>query len=537
MPLRGNLEDVSRHSLKGWAWDDEAPAAPVNLVVSVDGNVRAHCLANLQRPDLQEAAIGEGRHGFSLSFAPPLSPYGRHVVMVRREGDGAHLPGSPHVLEPTAAFDEAIRTGIAQILTTTTSSELADRLAFVTEIADNLRQLHADAQSDLMGREARQRRRLGETHSGLASAADPKEQPRALVVDDRVPLSDHDAGSNAVLSHIRALQRLGYAVTFAPANLSGDAGLLAAEGVACCLRPWYGSVEDVLRRQHGAFTLVYLHRVSTAARYLMLARDYQPRAFLIYSVADLHHLRLGQQAEIERRPELAEAAQYMRLAELSAAQLADAVITYSTSEAVLLRQHVRPEKVHVVPWTVALNSTAMPLQERRGFAFIGGFGHQPNVDAAHWLIDGIVPELEAQGSMIPCMLVGSDMPESLRRLRPHSVEPIGHVSNLSTVFDRVRLTIAPLAFGAGVKGKVLDSLAAGVPCVCTTVAADGLDLPESLRDLVADTSGGLARSILALHQDKVLNQTCAEAGLNYIATMNSESHVDALLQAAIGTAK
>ena len=104
---------------------------------------------------------------------------------------------------------------------------------------------------------------------------------------------------------MRSVQRLGFAVTFVPADMSGrvDPALVAA-GIDSRGLPWGGSVEEVLRREAGLFDLVYLHRVANA-RYIPLIRTHLPRARLIYSVADLHHLRLARQAEIEERPRAA----------------------------------------------------------------------------------------------------------------------------------------------------------------------------------------------------------------------------------------
>jgi len=284
--------------------------------------------------------------------------------------------------------------------------------------------------------------------------------------------------------------------------------------------------------------LVYLHRVDTAGRYAQLVRDTQRGARLVYSVADLHHLRTSRQAEVEGRPDLASYAEHLRFLELTAARAADAVITHSTVEAALLRQKIPAETVHVVPWAVVPRPTEVPYSERRGLAFIGGYRHRPNVDAARFLIEAVMPAVAALDTEIPCLLVGSGMPDSLRALatvRP-GVEAVGHVVELASVFDRVRLTVAPLAYGAGVKGKVLDSLAAGVPCVCTPAAAEGLDLPEPLAELVADTSAGLARSIAALHGDEGLNRACSESGLAYVAEHLSDGRVDRLMQLATGRA-
>ncbi|MGU3330358.1 glycosyltransferase family 4 protein [Methylobacterium mesophilicum] len=516
MALRGHVDWLSRRQIIGWAQDTTAPDTPVSLFVSVDGRVVGRCLADRPRDDLVREGIGHGRHGFDFAFPDGALPaLARCTVAVRREGDGAMLPGSPRALDPITAFDKDLQGRLAHALAEPVDDAEADRrLAFLMDQAQLLRRARAEQPGSL---------------------AASQNQPRALVVDTVMPDTGRDAGSNAILSHMRSLQRLGYAVTFVPADLWADGAALEAEGITCCLHPWYATVEEVLRRNAGAFALVYLHRVDTAGRYSQLVRDTQRGARLVYSVADLHHLRTARQAEIEGRADLGAYAKHLRFLELTAAQAADAVITHSTHEAALLRRHVPAERVHVVPWAVASRPTTVPFADRRGLAFIGGYGHRPNVDAARYLIEAVMPAVSTEPA-IPCLLVGSGMPESLRALAVSraGVEAVGHVPELASVFDRVRLTVAPLAYGAGVKGKVLDSLAAGVPCVCTPAAAEGLDLPEPLARLVADTPAGLARSIVALHGDEALNLTCSEAGLAHVAERFSERRVDALMQAVVG---
>ncbi|MCX4195493.1 hypothetical protein OMR07_07755 [Methylobacterium organophilum] len=87
----------------------------------------------------------------------------------------------------------------------------------------------------------------------------------------------------------------------------------------------------MLRRHAEAFTLVYLHRVDTAGRYSQLVRDTQRGARLIYSVADLYHLRTARQAEVVGRTDLAAYAEHLRFLELTAAKAANAVITHSSA--------------------------------------------------------------------------------------------------------------------------------------------------------------------------------------------------------------
>ena len=125
------------------------------------------------------------------------------------------------------------------------------------------------------------------------------------------------------------------------------------------------------------------------------------------------------------------------------------------------------------------------------------------------------------------------MPDSLLQPRP-SVVAHGPVVDLAGLLGTMRLTVAPLLFGAGIKGKVLDSLAAGIPCVCTPIAAEGIALGPALTSLVASDAAGLAASILRVHNDPELWAACRQEGLDYATTMLSEAGVDAQLQAALG---
>jgi hypothetical protein len=110
---------------------------------------------------------------------------------------------------------------------------------------------------------------------------------------------------------------------------------------------------------------------------------------------------------------------------------------------------------------------------------------------------------------------------------------LGHVADLSEIFDRVRLTVAPLRYGAGVKSKVLASLAAGVPCVMSPVAAEGINLPPLLPGLVGATPTALAERIVRLHADTAANHEASRAGLALIKEDFAETRVQAVLQAAI----
>lgn len=550
-PFQGVLDQCDRDRIAGWAWQPGVDT-PLALQVLDNGVPLVRILANRDRPDLRAAGIGNGRHGFDIIVPGGLSPLSRHVLEIRRESDGAALPGTPVVLDPVNSFDPALENAVARAVAGLAGAEAAEErvLSFLVAQTEQLLQRRAASEGGAARRDAlaQFRRRWGPGASaatdapvgasvGASVGAPVDAGPQALVIDDRLPVRGRDAGSDAVLSHVRAMQSLGYAVSIvASRDMAATERGLEAAGVRCLGNPFYASVEDVLRRQAGCFDLVYLHRGTVAGSYGPLVRRYMPQARLVYSVADLHHLRLRRQAEVQARPELLRAGAGMRLTELKAAWEADAVITHSAEEAAMLRQALPGASVHVVPWAVPVSppDRRRPgFAERSGVAFIGHGNHAPNADAAHWLVEAVMPLVWQADAAVECLLVGSELPPSVCMLERPGVTVLGHVPDLRTVFERVRLTAAPLRFGAGVKGKVLASLAAHTPCAMTPVAAEGLDLPPVLRALVGADAPALATIILQLHRDKRANRAASQAGARFVEDWCNEAAVEGALATAI----
>ncbi len=527
MTLRGHIDGIDRARVYGWAQDDADPAAPVSLTVQIDSLPPLRVLANTYREDLEQNGIGSGRHGFSIKLAD-ISPLAAHVLRIRREHDGLDLPGSPLDIAAVLTFDAKSMDDVARALKDgADETELLLRAGFLAHQVDRLLQACADKRAD-------QAQHFRARWAGRAAAAVPDAKPRVLVIDDRYPTPHRDAGSQAVVSHMLSMLRLGCAVVFAAADLSGpgDGAGLDTHDISCRCRPWAASLEEVLLREANGFAAVYVHRIGNT-RYLPLIRHYQPRARLVYSVADLHHLRLSRQAEVEQRPELLDASRRLQAAELGAVRFVDSVITHSSFEAALIRQEIPDAPVHVVPWSLKAQPTVVRFDQRRGLAFIGNYAHAPNLDAALWLVQEVMPAVRQLNPAIECLLAGTGMPDVLRQAVSPGVRALGYVNRLPGLFDQVRLTVAPLTFGAGVKGKVYESMAAGVPCACTPVAAEGMDLPDVLQTLVAQEPAQLAAIIVRLHEDSAFNAECGKAGLSYVRQVLSEARLDELLRPAL----
>jgi autotransporter-associated beta strand protein len=538
--LRGKLDVVNRHEMTGWAQDCSDAERPVGLVVSANGRLVARVLANRFRRDLQSAGMGSGRHSFTARIPPGMLGLEAQEIRVAREVDGAELPGSPFLLPALRELDAD--TG-AQL------SALFDGLADDAAEARGLAWLAQETQALLERRAARtgfraerdalarHRRRWGPSAPDLPPELVLAASGRALVIDVQAPCVDRDGGSVAILSHMRALTSLGYAVSFAAAQggitEAASAGL-AQEGIAVCGQPYYSGVEDVLRLHAGTFDVIYLHRHQCADRYLALARAFHPKARIVYSVADLHHVRLARQAQVEGRPELLAYSRRVAAVEAHAASRADVVLTHSAAEAPILRQVTGFGRVHVVPFAAAARPAKCGFAERQGLAFIGSFGHAPNADAVYVLARDIMPLVWAKDPRIICRIAGHGWDASRLQGMDPRMEILGPTHDLDGLLASVRLTVAPLRFGAGLKAKVLDSFAAGVPCVMTGIAAEGLALQDPLSHPVADDTATLAGHILRLHADQALNARIGQAAALLVADAFDQARVtDALGEALL----
>ena len=359
-----------------------------------------------------------------------------------------------------------------------------------------------------------------------------------LFVDETTPTPCEDAGSNAAFTHMRAMQQMGGKVTFIPAEnlafLGKPSQALRDSGIEFLHQPYFWSLEEVLRKRADEFDIIYLHRLNTAARHLATCRAFAPKARIVYNVADLHFLRLERALALNAEPQLnAALVETTRTKELTAAREVDAVIVHSEAEAQLLKEH-GVEHVFLVPWTVPSVPSERDFQTRSGCMFVGGFGHAPNVDAIEWLMSDIWPLIRSEIAGATLTIVGSHMPSQIARFGgANGVRCLGFVDDLKPLYESHRLTIAPLRYGAGLKGKVAQSLAHGIPCIGTPVAYEGFDI-AAVGALSAETPEEFAVKFVRTYTDKRVWMRARSLALRYAADNFSEAAVTARLAVSLG---
>jgi glycosyltransferase involved in cell wall biosynthesis len=135
--------------------------------------------------------------------------------------------------------------------------------------------------------------------------------------------------------------------------------------------------------------------------------------------------------------------------------------------------------------------------------FVAGFAHAPNVDAAVFLVSEVIPRLEEDIGPVSVVLAGSQPTATVRALAGPNVQVTGYVSNetLGELYQRHRVAIVPLRFGAGVKGKVVESLSHGLPLVTTSIGAQGIVGLEGVVPVRDDVPGIVAALKLLLTDD------------------------------------
>jgi glycosyltransferase involved in cell wall biosynthesis len=533
-PLKGRIDHADRRRVSGWAADGARPGEAVELELRLDGAAVGRFRANRFRKDLADAGIGTGHHAFVVEIPGGLSAHAERVIELVRAGDGAALLGSPVVLPAEPPVGEAARRALEDAVAA--AAQGASPAALEALMRELMRAL-AERLPEARPHQAALLARWGAKD---AAAPEPGRR-RALVIDESIPDVGRDAGSHALLSHMRALRRLGFEVEFVPSYAMEAApeaaARLEAEGFRAWLAPWVGSVEEVLRLGGEAFEVVYVHRVAVMLKYAALVRRWCPGARLLYCVADLHHLRAAREAALMGADPEAEDIARLQEAELAAIQAADAPITHSPVELARLAEAMPGVAVHLVPWEVALPEPPVPAALRKGVAFVGSFGHMPNRDAAWQLLEEVMPLVWETDPTIPFLLAGSGMPADIRAAAAAAcgpVEVLGQIPALGPLWARARVACAPLRFGAGIKGKVLDALAAGIPCVCTPIAAEGMELPEALMALVGETPAEMAASILRLHADDAAADALGEAGRAHVAAAHAARVIDAAMAPALG---
>ncbi len=328
---------------------------------------------------------------------------------------------------------------------------------------------------------------------------------------------DRDAGSIYTIYLIKLFQHFSYKITFFPGNTTRHFGRYTEElqqmGVECLYEPFVNSLGEYLESHGRYFDVVILCRADQAIPFFDEVRLHCPNAKIIFHTVDLHYLREERAARVKNSIVDLKKAHQRKRDELEICRKANCTLVSSKSEVSLLEKEVPDAYVECFPFVLSVPGRKKGFDERQNIAFIAGYLHEPNVDAITYFVREIWPQIAERLPHAQLLLVGSNMPEAVRGLASDRIRALGYMENLTQFLENCRVTVAPLRFGAGIKGKLITSLAHGVPVVASSLAVEGMGCEHGVHLLVADSIAEWTEAVARAYSNEDLWEYLSDNGL------------------------
>lgn len=353
-------------------------------------------------------------------------------------------------------------------------------------------------------------------------------KPHILFVDHYVPQWDRDAGSRSALHYIQLFLKSGFHVTFWPDNRHLDpiyGPQLQEMGVEVI----YGGEPDLsfdawIERNGKYIDYVLLSRPHVSLKYIVQSL-HKTKAKVIYYGHDLHYRRMELQRDVEGDETPQDVIDGMRKDELFLCRNVDVFMYPGREEVDLVSAQIGGASKGLVIPVITFEDREVAefdphlhsARDQKLVFFVGGFAHVPNVDGVKWFTSQVWPLVQARDPAYRLVIAGSNPPPGLVGAGVTGVELLGRISDeqLNAFYRTVGMAIAPLRFGGGVKGKVIEALAKAVPVVTTSVGVQGIPCGEEVA-WVADSAEDFAAAVLSVAASAELTERKVKAGVSFI---------------------
>lgn len=363
--------------------------------------------------------------------------------------------------------------------------------------------------------------------------------PNFLFLEENMPKPDQDSGSRRFMEILKILQRNGHHIVLAvkhfdEANDSNYITYFQNAGIEVC--------RDYVNAQNKIVKVT--DQVVNALAYVEVIWIFRPLGFdywyslingkingqkIIYDMVDLHYLRMERENNYidvvtkERVQEIS----FFREKEYSGMNISDAVISISDEEKNTVSENgVKKNKIFTVSNIhKPVDNVPLGFSEREGLLFIGGYNHLPNIDAVKFLHDQILPLVWAKNDKIKIFILGPDFPADLKeKFHSERFQILGYQETVDFWFENSRVFVAPLRYGAGVKGKIGQALEFKLPVITTGIGAEGMSLEDQKTALISDENPqNFADKILELYDNESLWQTLHENSLLPLSKFSIET--------------
>ena len=348
-----------------------------------------------------------------------------------------------------------------------------------------------------------------------------------LVIDTYLPFHDRESGGHRLFQILLILRKLGYQVSFLPHNQKFEepyVSELQQKGIEVLIfREPISGIRKQISKRLEKLDIVWICRPQMYREYGSFIRK-RCTARIIYDTIDLHFIRVKRQWELFGKKSKKLHRKWVKYLkdEKSFSRHCDIVLTITEDEALQVCNWGN-EKTFIVPNIHLSAPSSIPdFKERSGVLFIGSYLHTPNIDAANWLVHEIMPLVWHKNPETHLFLLGSNPTSEILKLRRSGVCVTGFVKDVKPYFDQVKAFVAPLRYGAGMKGKVGQSMSLGLPVVTTAIGAEGMNLINGKHALISEDPVIIAQNIATLGNDEAKWNELSSAGIRHMEDYSPE---------------
>lgn len=331
---------------------------------------------------------------------------------------------------------------------------------------------------------------------------------RILVIDRTVPNFDKDAGGRCTYMYLKIFQSIGLAITFIGDDYKKSNpynSFLQQRGIEVLYGDIYKSNRDKwLKNNLNHFDFVFLQRPNIAMKYIdLIKKNFNGKIF--YFAHDLHYMRLRREYNITKNNNTLKLSQFFEKVEYDIFSKTDVGYVVGSYEQKIIKEKFKNKPIYNIPiyiYEKQLSNINKDFSIRRDLIFVGGFSHTPNKDAMLWFSKDIFPHILKKYPEMKLNIVGSHIPIVIKKLQSKNIKISENMSDedLKSLYQKCRIAIAPLRFGAGVKGKIVEAAYNQIPIITTSIGVEGLDNSFGAL-LVEDDALKIAQLICSIYTD------------------------------------
>lgn len=352
---------------------------------------------------------------------------------------------------------------------------------------------------------------------------------KLLIIGHHFPEPKSSAAGSRMLQIIQCFQINNYHITFACASAKNenafDLSSLDIESVSIQLND--SSFDDFIKQLNPDSVL--FDRFMTEEQFGWRVAEHCPDTIRILDTEDLHGLRKGRHQALKDKKPFDTSYIFNDTAkrEIASIYRCDISLIISEAEMDILKSEFKVDAslLHYLPFlldTVSEDSQSQlpKFEDRQHFITIGNFIHEPNYDAVLYLKKSIWPLIRKKLPTAEMHVYGAYASQKVEQLHYEKQGFLikGFADDVNTVMQDSKICLAPLRFGAGLKGKLVDAMQNGLPCVITYVAAEGMFGNLEANGFISDTPEAFANHAVELYSSESLWNTKRGYGFEIINT-------------------